>query len=308
MKDQLKIALDWTPNINHIGFYVAQEKGFYEEQGLSVELITPDHDNYAITPAKKVELGIVDFALCPMESIISYQTKAKPFHLVAISSIFQYDLSAIATTKTITSPKDLDDKTYASYKARYEDGIVQAMIKNDGGQGNIKISYPDKLGIWERVISGEADATWIFMNWEGVQAQAESLPLNYFKMADYDIPYSYSPVIAANGNRAVTRQTVYARFLAATKAGYLFAKNNPQAAVELLTPFVPEHDRSIDLVAALAMSAPAIGDAATWGRMETENVQTFLGWLKEHGLEMAELGVGDLVLDVLLAQSIIESK
>ena len=146
--EKLKLALDWTPNINHIGFFVAQEKGFYEELGLEVFIADPSLDNYGVTPAKKVELGLVDFALCPTESIISYRTKETPFDLIAIAAILQEDLSAIVVKgdSGINSPKDLDHKIYSSYRARYEDGIVKEMIKNDGGEGNLTVVYPDKLG------------------------------------------------------------------------------------------------------------------------------------------------------------------
>lgn len=47
------VGLDWTPNINHIGFFVARDLGFYEEFGLDVRLVDPSEDNYEITPAKK---------------------------------------------------------------------------------------------------------------------------------------------------------------------------------------------------------------------------------------------------------------
>ena len=53
----LKLALDWTPNINHIGFFVAQEKGFYQAFDLAVELLDPALDNYQTTPAKKSRIG-----------------------------------------------------------------------------------------------------------------------------------------------------------------------------------------------------------------------------------------------------------
>ncbi|MFT7308173.1 MAG: ABC-type nitrate/sulfonate/bicarbonate transport system substrate-binding protein, partial [Spirosomataceae bacterium] len=115
--EKIRIALDWTANINHIGFFIAKEKGFFTDHDLEVEITDPSVDNYETTPAKKVELGEVDFALCPMESVISFQTKPQPFALKAIAAIFQEDLSAIAVRSSdfITSPKDLDGKTYASY-------------------------------------------------------------------------------------------------------------------------------------------------------------------------------------------------
>jgi len=49
--------------------------------------------------------------------------------------------------------------TYASYQARYEDHIVKQMIRNDGGNGDIQITYPDKLGIWNTLLQGKVDAT-----------------------------------------------------------------------------------------------------------------------------------------------------
>ena len=76
---KIKIALDWTANTNHTGFFVAKEKGFYKELNLDVELLTPDMDDYSVTPAKKVELGEADFALCPFESIVSYQDQGEGF-------------------------------------------------------------------------------------------------------------------------------------------------------------------------------------------------------------------------------------
>ena len=75
----LKLGLDWTPNVNHIGFFVAQAKGFYESHGLELQISNPADDDYALTPAKKIELGLLDFALCPIESVISFRTKEKPF-------------------------------------------------------------------------------------------------------------------------------------------------------------------------------------------------------------------------------------
>ena len=132
----LRLALDWTPNINHIGFYVAKEKGFYEKLNIDLEIISPEADNYKYSPAKKIELNLADFALCPTESIISFRTKKKPFKLYALATIFQNDISAIAVMKgnNINRPRDLDDKSYASYGARYEDLIIKQLIKNDGGK------------------------------------------------------------------------------------------------------------------------------------------------------------------------------
>lgn len=287
----LRLALDWTPNINHIGFFVAQEKAFYNNLGLTVKILNPAEDQYQTTPAKKVELQQADLALCPTESVISYRTKKEPFNLIAIASLLQEDISAIAVKKNsgIDSPRDLDSKIYSSYQARYEDGIVREMIKNDGGKGDLEITYPNKLGIWDTLLNGKADATWIFLNWEGVEVGDSPADLTYFKLSDYQIPYSYSPVIVANEDALNRELQQYQNFIEATKKGFLYAINHPKESSEILQKYVPPYDQKIDLLKALNYSAPYFGNKKTWGKIDHEKIDAFLKWLQTKELETKEI-------------------
>lgn len=300
--EHLKIALDWTANTNHTGFFVAKGKGFYSDLGIDLELLTPDQDNYAVTPAKKVELGQADFALCPFESVVSYRTKTNAFDAVAIAAIFREDISAIVTLADsgIESPKDLDGKQYASYKARYEDEIVRQMIKNDGGTGDFKIHYPEKLGIWNTLLNTNSDATWIFMNWEGVHAKNKGIALNAFKMSDFGIPYGYSPVILASEKAVDHNRIVYADFLKATKKGFLFAQENPEEAVTYIASKVTAQDQDIDLLESQRFTSPYYGNESDWGILEKDNVEKYLDWLRMHGLESQKLDFDTLVYDGLM--------
>jgi ABC-type nitrate/sulfonate/bicarbonate transport system substrate-binding protein len=296
------IALDWTANTNHTGFYVAKAKGFYTDLGLEVDITTPDMDDYAVTPAKKVELGQADMALCPFESVVSYRTKKTPFDAVAIATIFQEDVSAIASlgSSEIQRPADLDGKVYASYKARYEDEIVRKMIQNDGGTGDLKITYPEKLGIWNTILKGKSDATWIFRNWEGVQAANEGIELNLFKMSDFGIPYGYSPVLFASESSVANKEGDYARFLEATKKGYLFAQEYPMEGVECIAPFVAEQDWNIDLMESQKFTSPFYGTMDTWGVMNKQKVKEYLDWLVANKLEERAFTVEELVVSGLV--------
>ncbi|NRB64187.1 MAG: ABC transporter substrate-binding protein [Saprospiraceae bacterium] len=298
----VKLALDWTPNINHIGFFVAQEKGFYQALDLQVQILDPFVDKYQTTPAKKVELGQADFALCPTESIISYRTKKEPFDLIAVAAILQNDLSAIVVEKNkgIHSPKDLDGKVYGSYNARYEEAIVMEMIRNDGGQGNMNVLHPEKLGIWNTLWNGNCDATWIFLNWEGIEAQKMPASFNYFKMADFGIPYSYSPVIAASEEKVSHKTDTYRAFMQATKKGYAFCQHQPDEAISILHKKRPENDAHIDLQQALAMSLQHFGGEKEWGMMEKKTIQKFVRWIKEKGLESTDISADDLYTNTCL--------
>ena len=297
----LILALDWTPNINHIGFFVAQTKGFYKDQGLNLSITDPSEDNYAITPAKKLELGAADFALCPTESILSYRTKETPFPMISIAAILQKDLSAIAVMaeSNIESPKSLDGKSYASYKARYEDQIVKQMIKNDGGKGNIHVVYPDKLGIWDTLTKQKFDSTWIFTNWEGVEAEQNGIDLRLFKMEDYTIPYSYSPMLVANETMLDSNKEAYTNFLAATKKGFLYTIEHPDEAAEILKRFLPEKDKGINVVKAIERSADSFGELKTWGKMDEKVITAFLDWIYEHKLEDQQISVSEIMTNAL---------
>jgi len=285
---KLKLALDWTPNVNHIGFIVAKELGFYKQQGIDLEILNPQDDDYSMTPGKKLELDVADFAIAPFETVISLNNKENQVQAIAIYAILQEDLSCIASLKSsnIVSPKLLDGRTYASYKARYEDHIVKEMIKNDGGLGDLKILYPEKLGIWNTLLSGVADSTWIFDNWEGIEASTKNIQLDKFTLAEFNIPYGYSPIVLTKKENLIKNKILYSNFIQTTKKGYLFAINNLTESAKILKSYVNEYDlRNIDLEKSLSFSIPYFGDESNCGVMKNERLSSFIKWLVERGLE-----------------------
>ena len=297
---KIKLALDWTPNINHIGFFVAKEKGFYKENDLKVEFLTPDLDDYLITPAKKVEMNISDFGLCPTESLISFRTKKNPFILKGLMTIFQEDVSAIATivSNNILRPKHLDDRSYASYKARYEDKIVKKMIINDGGKGNLKIFYPKRLGIWNTLIENKYDSTWIFINWEGVEASKKNIDLELYKMSDFGIPYSYSPILFSSSDYINNNSNTVKKFIESSRKGYIYCYENMDEAVSILNKFVPETDKGIDLIECLKISIDHFGPRENFGKIDLKKIDIFLKWLKDNNIDNNAFIANDIISNI----------
>jgi len=285
---KLRLALDWTPNVNHIGFIVAKELGLYHQQGIDLEILNPLDDQYSMTPGKKLELDFADLAIAPFETVISLNNKVNQVQAIAIYAILQKDLSCIASLKSanISSPKLLDGKSYASYKARYEDYIVKEMIKNDGGEGDIKIVYPEKLGIWNTLLTGKADSTWIFDNWEGIEASSKGIELNKFELADFNIPYGYSPIVLTKRESIAENKELYSTFIKTTQKGFLYVKKNVAESVKILKSYMTEYDlNNIDVEKSIMFSIPYFGDESSCGVMEQERVTSFLNWLVDKGLE-----------------------
>ena len=297
---KIKLALDWTPNINHIGFFVAKEKGFYEENDVKVEFLTPELDDYLTTPAKKVEMNMSDFGLCPTESLISFRTKKNPFILKGLMTIFQEDVSAIATVESnnILRPKHLDGRSYASYKARYEDKIVKKMIINDGGIGNLKIFYPKRLGIWNTLIENKYDSTWIFINWEGVEASKKNINLELYKMSDFGIPYSYSPILFSSSDYINNNSNTVKKFIESSRKGYTYCYENMDEAVSILNKFVPITDKGIDLIECLKISIDHFGPRENFGKIDLKKIDIFLKWLKDNNIENNSFIANDIISNI----------
>lgn len=288
-----------TPNANHVGFFVAQAKNWYRDAGLDVTLVSPHRDGYATTPASHISSSseAIVLAIAPSETVISHHTAPvdKPA-LQAVAALLQDDLSAIVTLKTsgIDRPCKLDNTRYASYAARYEGRIVQEMIKADGGSGDYEEIVLPMLGLWNTLLKDETiQSTWVFMNWEGVEAELKGVELNTFKLGDYGIKYGYSPVLLAHRDEVSGENDPLKAFLNATAEGYKCAATNPCEAAnlmnDLVTSLYPELASSFDsnlLGAAVEYSAPHYlhKDSKKWGEMDVAIWDGFLDWLSVTGL------------------------
>ena len=284
----LTVALDWTPNTNHAGFYLARERGLYDDAGVDVAFTSPAADSYERTPAKKVAAGEATFGIAPSESVVSYATLERYDSLVAVAALVQRDTSAIAVLadSPFERPRDLDGATYASYGARFEDEIVAQLIRNDGGTGEFETIEPEMLGVPNTLVDGAADATWVFMPWEGVHARRAGTDLRGFGLAEYDVPYGYTPVLLAHPDTLANHPDAVRSFLTASAAGYEAAASDPEAAAEVLyeaaegqwlddRPFLRESAREL---------APHYLDDGTWGRMTRDRWLRFVEWLAETGV------------------------
>ena len=327
--EAVRVALDWNANTNHAGMFVAMEKGLYAKEGVRVDLICAEdvyaekktdeissgsgpteEENVCVprTPAGLVLAGRADLAVCPSETVISSFVKSDAgdgddsshVYLVAVAALLNRDASAIVSLAggndngIIARPKDLDGKKYGSYAARYEGRIVQEMIRADGGAGTYDEICPAKLGIWETLIGKKLDATWVFMNWEGVAAarQLGAGSLNAFTLEEYGIPYGYTPLLVASSTALEDARTcdTIARFLKATSEGYAMCVREPQAAARLFIDRVKADARVLEfdedtVIESFVYTAPYFTDTnRPWGEMELARWDAFLDWLAEKGL------------------------
>lgn len=293
----MKIYLDWTANTNHTGIYVALQKGYYKDAGLDVEIITPDTDNYEKTPALHVcESDELSFAIAPSESVISYKLSGYQPDLVAVATILQKDVSALCST-TINSLTEIDStKTYASYNARFEDGIVKTVIKQAGAKDYPQIVQPEKLDITSQVVEGKFDLTWIFTPWEGLANEmgetSENKKLKIFPIPQ-SIPYGYSPLILCKKSLLHEQMDEIKSFVEQTRRGYMDCIDNPEDTCKILQPYVSTKDsKTYGELSFLIESQKQINsvllteDTQEWGKMTSERWTKFIIFLIDEKLLM----------------------
>jgi NitT/TauT family transport system substrate-binding protein len=281
---EFELALDWTPNTNHLGVYVARAEGYYEDAGLDVTVRSPADDGYETTPAKRVATGESTVAIAPSESAISYNTHPEYPSLRSVAAVCQRDTSAIVALgdSDVDRPAALDGRTYASYDARFEDDIVRQLVRNDGGEGDIDIVTPPKLGIWNTLLDGDADATWVFMPWEGLLAERDGVSLTPFYLDEYDVPYGYTPTMLARPETLEDDAADLAAFLEATARGYEDAAADPEAAAAALQESAEGpnlDDREFLEESARRLADTFLTDDGRWGVMEHERWAAFVDWL-----------------------------
>ncbi len=294
---KLKLALDWTPNTLHAGYLMAEAHGYFEADGLEVEMINPKVDNYSVTPAKKLACKEVHLAIAPSESVISFNMRKDAVPLMAIAAPLQQDTSAIVTLADsgIDRPAKLDSKRFASYDARFENDIVRQLVKNDGGKGEFQISNPEMLEVWDSLIEGQVDAAWIFLPWEGVKAKYEKgVKFNAFQLSNYEIPYGYSPLIVTHQDFIQEESEAIKIFLEASERGWRDVYTNPGKASKVLHKQIQQREfDNIDfLEESLKMIQPAILTTNDrWGFMEGERWVDFIDWMIQHQILKDEQGI-----------------
>ncbi len=285
----IKLALDWTPNTLHAGFLIALHKGYYKKAGFNVSLVSPEADNYKLTPARRVARQKADFGIAPSESVISYATAKSPVPLTAVATLLQKDMSAIATVagKGIERPADLDGKTYASYNARFEDAIIKQLVINDGGEGTVIPKTFERLGIWDTLLEGKADSTWIFTAWEGVEAKLKGVELKLFNLVDHGIPYGYSPVVITHKTSLYRYRKYYKNFMAVSAEAYQEASAEPANTADFLCEVMDhENFKNPEMIheSLKVLSRPFLNEQQKWGRMEGKFWGFFLNWLVDNDI------------------------
>jgi ABC-type nitrate/sulfonate/bicarbonate transport system substrate-binding protein len=301
--EKVTLLLDWTPNTNHSGIYIAEQKGWYDDAGLDVEIKAPgETSNTQLLGAGKADLAIsVQEELTP--------ARAQGIPVVSVAAIIQHNTSSLLSLEKagIGGPADLAGKTYGGYGGQLEEALIEQLISCAGGDPDdfesVNVGEDDfRIGLTR----GRYDYVWIFDAWDGIRLHdIDRLPTRSIHFVDHTdcIPDWYTPLIEASEKMIDRRPEVLRAFLAATARGYREAMKDPSAAVDALMEASPELDRDLVTRSAEYLSTRYAEDPAAWGHQDRTVWARFTTFLRRAGLIEGSFDVSAAYTDDFLPKA-----
>ena len=236
--------LDWVPNTNHTGIFVAEANGYFKEAGLAVKIIQPGE----VYPEAAVASGAADFGISFQEQVTLARADDVP--IVSIAAVLQHNTSGFASAAAlnVTSPADFKGLRYGSFGTPFEAPTLKVLMNCAGGDFSqleiVNTGFADPLAL---IAEGRIDLAWIFYGWQGFQAQQQGVDINVVMMKDHFdcIPDYYTPVVITSEDTIANKPEVVKAFMEALSRGYDFAIQNPGEAANLLLAAVPELDSEL---------------------------------------------------------------
>ncbi len=286
------LMLDWVPNTNHTGIFVAEAKGYFEEAGLAVEIIQPGE----VYPEAAVASGVTDFGISFQEMVTLARADDVP--IVSIAAVLQHNTSGFASAAdlNITSPADFEGLLYGSFGTPFETPTLEVLMNCAGSDFSqleiVNTGFADPLAL---IAEDQIDMAWIFFGWQGFQAQQQDIDLNVVMMKDFFdcIPDYYTPVVITSQETIANKPEVVKVFMAALSRGYDFAIQNPDEAAELLVAAVPELDIKLVKASQDWLSDYYQAEAPRWGEQKESVWQDYTDWMVENDILSAPISASD---------------
>lgn len=284
-RSEVSFALDWAPNTNHIGVYVADDLGYFEEVGLDVEILP-----YASTPVPElVSAGAADFGVAGQAVVQMGRTAG--LDVVSTYRVTQSEvgeLVVLADRDDITGPGDLEGLVFGGFGSPLYQAMVRTMIQADGGDGQFTEVILD-TGAYEALSTGSIDFTLSVSTWESINAELEDRPYKAFQYQDYGMPELQAVGIVSSDAFLEANPETAGAFVKAVQRGYQYAAENPADAAQILIDANPETlGASGELVRAsvelLASDGLLVADGVVTGSADPQIWEDYGRFMVEGGI------------------------
>lgn len=286
--EKVSFALDWTPNTNHTGIYVAKEKGYFEDEGLDVDIVLPGEVN----TGQLISTRKADFGISYQESLMMARNEGLP--LVSVTAIMQHNTAGYAspTEKNITSPADLEGKIYGANMSELSKAIMKTLMEESGA--DYKSVESKNIGDSDFFVAIERDIDFslVFQGWTGIEAEIRDVDLNMIFLNDYAEALDfYTPIIATSEALIDENPELVEKFIRAAVKGYEFAINEPAEAAQIVIDSVPDINAELVERSQEWISTKYQDDASQFGIQEKERWELVRDFMIEHDLIESDFNI-----------------
>ncbi len=289
--EAMTFVLDWTPNTNHTGIYVAAELGYYAEEGIELDIQSPPEDGAALLVAS----GGADVGVSFQDSLAPAFSSDEPMPLTAIATLINHNTSGIVSLKEkgITSAGKLPGHTYATWGLPVEQAMMKQVVEDEGGNWDDVELFPSTVTDVQAALQTQVDAVWIYYAWDGIALEQAGHEINFWEFGEINPAFDfYNPILITSNDYLAENPEQIKAFLRATEKGYRYAIEHPEEAAAILVDAAPGLDSELVKASQIWLADHYIADAPRWGYMDQERWDGFYGWLWENDLIEVEIPAG----------------
>ena len=275
----LTVWLDWYPNSDHAGIYVALAKGYYAQAGLDVHAQVPAGATDALS---LVADGSGDVAISYEPDVLLARQKGLP--VVATAALVQRPLSCIMTLHSsgIARPSQLQGRLVGISGTPGDYANIKALVGHDGGNPASVRTVVVDYGLLQALLSRRVDAVeGVYWTWEALQAEQQGYAVNVMRVDAYGVP-GYDELVLVTGQGQLKNEPgVLRAFQRATLRGYAYAAAHPtEAARDVLTaPGVLSHSSRL-IEQSISLLGPLFQDAqGRYGTLSISAWQAYADWM-----------------------------
>lgn len=290
--EKTTVILDWTPNTNHTGLYVALDQGYYAKEGLDVNIIQPADG----TTATLISAGKGDFGVSYQEDVTYALTGDDPLKIKAVATIIQHNTSGFAApaSKGIKSVKDFEGKLYGGWGSPSEEAVLKSVMDKAGADFSrlqiVNLGDDDFFAATQKNV----DFAWVFEGWTGIEAKLRGIDLDYIPVRELDPALDYyTPILIAGTDTIQNSPDKVKKFLKATAEGYSYAIQHPEESAKILLKYAPEIDEQLAVESQKFLADQYVSNAPRWGEMRAEVWDNYSAFMKKNGLITKDLNSAD---------------
>ncbi len=295
--EKVTLVLDWFPNTNHSGLYIAREKGWFAEAGVEVEIQQPSDPSASIklVGAGQAEVGI------------SYQpaveiARAQDVPVVSVAALLQHNTAAYAAKegRNITRPKEFEGKRFGTSGLAQIEPTLRTVMQCDGAS----IQRVEMINVGQRLspslLADQVDVVSMLPAWEGIDLELKGNRLVFIPQREWCVPDVYTIVFISSEQTIASKPNALRRFVAATSRGYEYAVSNPTEAADILLRAAPDLDKELVRRSQAVLSTQYRADASKWGIQTADKWQKHADWMLENKLIAKAIDVSRAFTNVFL--------